>query len=191
MRILTIILIVSVLMIGFTSGFSEKAKAADQSITVTATGAYLAFTFTGGNWTLNGGLPVATNTWYYSNPLGETTLPSDPVVNGECTHNVTNTGNVALDITIKWANMTGAGNPWINSDNGTNGSMVFGAKAQKSGSNWSTAVIAKNATAFNTLISNLGTSSSKKVVFGFYSPTVFTDANSKSGLITLTATQTP
>lgn len=188
-KLFAIALVAMVLALSLVGLFAVPAAAADQSITVTATGYYLAFTFTGGNWTMNSGNPIPVNTWRYSNPLGETTTPSNPVVDGECTHTVTNTGDVALDVTVKWADMTGTGSPWTNSDNGSNGSMIFGAKAQQSGSNWSSAVIAKNAATYNTLISNLAASGTKKVVFGFYSPTAFTDVNSKSSSITLTATE--
>ena len=187
-RVLAILLGLSMLMM-LMVGFVGPAAAADQSITVTATGNYLAFTFTGGNWTLASGGVISPNTNYYSNPLGEITSPSNPVTDAECNHIVTNTGNVAVDVTVKWVDMAGTGSPWVNSDAGTNGSMVFGGKAQKSGTNWSSAIIAKNAATYNTLLSDLAAAGHTHVVFGFLSPTAFTDSNSKSGSITLTATE--
>jgi hypothetical protein len=187
-RILMAGLVGLTLLVGL-FGLVGSAAAADQSITVTATGEYLVFTFTGGNWTLNSGNPINANTWFYSNPLGETTAPSNPVTASECTNTVTNTGNVAIDITVKWADMTGTGDPWTNSDAGTNGSMVFGGKAQIDGVNWSAAVVAKNTATYNTLISDLAAAGHNHAVFGLYSPTAFTDGNAKSSSITLTATE--
>jgi hypothetical protein len=165
------------------------ALADDETITVTATGSYVDISLTGGNWTMNSGNPIAVNAWRYSNLLGETTAPSNPVVNGECTHTITNDGSVAVDVTVKWDDMTGTGDPWVNSDDGSNGSMIFGAKAQASGANWSAAVVAKESSPYNTLTSSLAALGTKKVVFGFNAPTAFTDANAKSGDITLTASQ--
>ena len=154
--------------------------ASSGTVTVTATGTFLDITITGGNWTLNSGSPIDTSTNYYSNPLGETTTPSDPVVDGECQNTLTNNSSVAIDVTIEWPDMTGTGDPWVNSDDGSNGSMIFGAKAQQSGSNWSAAVIAKESASYNTLISDLAASGTKKFVLNLYSPSAFTDANSKS-----------
>jgi len=184
-RLLAAALVATMLLLGLVG----QVAAADQSITVTATGENLAFTFTGGNWTLNTGNPINANTNFYSNPLGETTAPSNPVEVTECLHTVTNTGNVAIDVTVKWASMTGTGDPWTNSDAGTNGSMTFGAKAQINGVNWSAAVVAKNAATYNTLISDLAAAGHNHAVFGFLSPTAFTDSNAKSASITLTATE--
>ena len=166
----------------------STALAADETITVTATGSYVDISVAGGAWTLNSGNAIAVDDWYYTNPLGETTIPSDPVVDGECTHTITNDGSVAVDITVKWDDMSGTGDPWVNSDDGSNGSMVFGAKAQESGENWSSAVVAKESASYNTLVSSLAASGTKKVTFGLESPTAFTDGNSKSGDITLSAT---
>ena len=160
-----------------------------ETITVTATGTYVDISLTGGAWTLNSGNPIDADTYYYTNLLGETTPPSSPVVDGECTHTITNDGSVAVDITVKWDDMTGTGDPWVNSDDGSNGSMIFGAKAQQSGSNWSAAIVAKETGPYNTLVSSLAALGTKKVVFGLESPTVFADSNSKSGDITLTASE--
>jgi len=166
------------------------ALASDSAIiTVTATGEYIDISLDVDTWSVNGGTPLIANTTYYSQPSNYTTMPSDPVVDGECSHNLTNNSTIAVDITIKFDDMSGAGNPWVNSDNGTNAVMVFGSKAQGSGSNWTNAVVAKESASYNTLMSSLGSGLSKKLVVSFVSPISFEDGNPKSGNITLTATK--
>lgn len=176
-----VLLLMAMLLIPLSAGAATTA-----TITVTATGSYVDISLTGGNWTMG---VIAVNTSYYTNPLGATTSPSNPVVDGECQHTLSNDGSVSVDVTVQYGNMTGTGDPWNNSDDETNGSMIFGAPAQESGANWSAAVSANATAPFNTLISSLATSSTKKFVVGFLSPTAFTDSNEKSGTITLTASQ--
>ncbi len=57
---------------------STVALAATDTVTVTATPGYVAFTNAPNSWTLNGitgSSVINPNTTYYSNPLGDTTPP--------------------------------------------------------------------------------------------------------------------
>ena len=188
-KILALVLVMAMLVSTLVLCAPVAYAASSANITVTATGTYLDISVSGGDWTLNSGDPIDTSDWYYTNPLGETTDPSDPVVDAECTNTLTNNSSVAINVTLEWPDMTGTGDPWVNSDDGSNGSMIFGAKAQASGANWSTAIVAKESSPYNTLISNLAASGTKKFVYGFYSPSAFTDANSKSATTVLQASE--
>ena len=165
------------------------AAASDtETIAVTATGGFEDISITGGGWDIQSGSTVSTSTSYYSNPLGETTSPSATVVDGECQHTVTNDGSVQVDCTIRWPDMTG-GVGWTNSDDGTNGSDIFGAYGCASGELWANKVVAKDAATYNEMISNLAASGTKKFVMEFYSPSAFTDGDQKSCNVEIIATQ--
>lgn len=122
--------------------------ATSQDVTVTATPAYIAISNAPGTWLINGiggSGAITVDTTYYSNPLGDTTIPSDPVVDGECRFTIANTSTVTTDLTVNFPHHAG-GDASQNSDNGSNGGGYFGAQSYFSGENFSTAAtIAKNA----------------------------------------------
>ena len=123
---------------------SVAFAATSQNVTVTGTPSFIAITNTPGTWTINGSGFMLPNTTYYSNPLGETTLPSDPVVDGECRFTVTNASStVPLDLTVNFGHFTG-GDAMQNSNSGNSGANAFGAYSYCSGMTYSSGkVIAK------------------------------------------------
>lgn len=100
-------------------------------VTVTATPEFLAITNAPDNWTVNdeglaGSKTILIATEYWSNPLGDTTTPSDPVVDGECHFTVTNTSSVLIDLTVNFPHFTG-GDAMQNGGTGSGGVGEFGA----------------------------------------------------------------
>ncbi len=108
---------------------TEVLAATSQNVEVTATPEYIAISNTPGTWTVNGiggsGV-IATSTTYYSNPQGDTSVPSDPVATNECRFAITNTSTVAIDLVANFPNHSG-GDASTNSDNGSAGATSFGA----------------------------------------------------------------
>ena len=181
--ILTLVAMASLFLVPVPASASDT-----ETIAITATGGFEDISITGGGWDIQDGSTVAVSTSYYSNPLGETTSPSSTVADNECQHTVTNDGSVQVDCTIKWDDMTG-GVGWTNSDDGSNGSDIFGAYGCASGELWSNKVVAKEAATYNEMISDLAASASKKFVMEFYSPSAFTDGVEKSCNVSIIATQ--
>lgn len=111
-------------------------------VTITATPSYIAITNAPNAWTV-GTTTVLSNTTYYSNPLGDMTVPSDPVVDGECRFTITNTSSVAIDLTVNMSHFSG-GDAMQNSDTGSAGVGTFGAYSYCTGMTYSTGkVVAK------------------------------------------------
>ena len=122
-----------------------------QDVTVTATPAFIAISNAPGTWTINDIVGVGTkgvmviDTIYYSNPLGDCTSPSDPVVDGECRFTITNTSTVITDLTVNFPDHA-SGDASTNSDLGTNDTTSFGAYVYCTGMTYSTEkVICKKA----------------------------------------------
>lgn len=115
--------------------------ATSENVTVTATPEYIAMTNDPDTWTLNaltGAGVVDIDTIYYSNPLGDTTTPSDPVVDGECRFTITNTSTVVTDVFVVIGNFSGGDANMTNSDDGTNGATSYGAYSYCTGMTYST-----------------------------------------------------
>ena len=145
-RIIVGILLTLVLMVTIAL---PALAATSANVTVTATPAYLAITNAPGTWDINDIVGVGNkgfvivDTVYYSNPLGDCTIPSDPVVDGECRFTVTNTSTIPSDLTVNFPDHTG-GDASTNSELGTNDTTKFGAYSYCSGMTYSTGkVIAK------------------------------------------------
>jgi len=122
--------------------------ATTQDVTVTATPAYISIANDLSTWTVNGltgsGV-IAPATEYWSNPLGDTLTPSDPVVDGECRFTITNSSTVITDLTVNFIHFTG-GDAMQNSGTGSGGVGTFGAYSYCTGMTYSTGkVIADNA----------------------------------------------
>jgi len=122
-----------------------------QDVEVTATPAFIAISNAPGTWTVNDIVGVGTkgvmtvDTVYYSNPLGDCTIPSDPVVDGECRFTITNTSTVITDLTVNFPDHAG-GDASTNSNLGTNDTTKFGAYTYCTGMTYSTGkVIAQSA----------------------------------------------
>lgn len=133
------ILVVLGLVVALTLPFSIPVTAATfQDVTVTATPEYIAIVCDDLTYTLNeetGDSTIATNTIYYSNPLGDTTIPSSPVVDGECHFSITNTSTVDIDLTVDMEDFSGGDADMTNSEAGTNGATAYGAYSYYSGLN--------------------------------------------------------
>jgi len=146
LSILAPLLMLVVLLLPATQAFALTS----QDVTVNATPGYISISNAPSNWTMNdvadaGGKYVLVNTSYYSNPLGDTAVPSDPVVDGECRFTITNSSTILTDLTVNIADFSG-GPTMTNSNAGTNGATIFGAYSYCTGMTYSTGkVIAKTA----------------------------------------------
>lgn len=119
-----------------------------QDVTVTATPSFIGIANTPGTWTVNeetGNSLLTIGTEYWSNPLGDTTTPSDPVVDDECRFAITNSSTVITDLTVNFIHFTG-GDAMQNSGTGSGGVGTFGAYSYCTGMTYSTGkVVADNA----------------------------------------------
>lgn len=112
--------------------------ASSQDVTVTADPAFISVSNAPGTWTLNGltgDSEIRPNTLYYSNPGGDTTPPSNPVIDGECRFTFTNdaASTVNVDIAVTMGNFSGGDANMTNGDDGTNGATQYGAFSWVSG----------------------------------------------------------
>jgi len=109
--------------------------ATSATVTVNATPGYISMTVAPLSWDVNGitgsGV-ISTNTVYYSNPLGDTLIPSNPIVDGECLFTITNTASVATNITANWSDFAN-GDAMANSNTGNEGAATFGGYSWNSG----------------------------------------------------------
>lgn len=145
--------------------------ASDDDITVTVTPAFLSIVISPDTWVPNdivgdGVTPkgsVAPDTVYYANPLGDATVPSDPVVDGECRFTITNTSSVATDVTVNFPNHSG-GDASTNSNNGANGATTFGAYSYFSSDNFSTDKVVAQASGSAAAYTNLAATTN--ILFG-------------------------
>lgn len=145
--LVTMLLALALIVVPVTPALALPA----QDVTVTATPSFIAISNDPATWTVNDIVGVVTkgvmvvDTVYYSNPLGDCTSPSDPVVDGECRFTVTNTSTVITDLTVNFPDHAG-GDASTNSDLGTNDTTKFGAYVYCTGMTYSTGkVIAKKA----------------------------------------------
>ena len=122
------------------------SAATSANVTVNATPSYISITNAPNTWVLNGitgGGAISTNTVYYSSPLGDTTVPSATVADGECRFTVTNASTVAIDLTVTCSNFSGGDADMTNSDDGSNGATSYGAYCWNSGIIYASKVIMK------------------------------------------------
>ena len=123
--------------------------AASQNVTVTVTPEFIAIANAPADWEVNnevaGSGVVTIDTLYYSNPLGDATIPTvGGAVDGECRFTITNTSTVVTDLTVLFPHHA-AGDASTNSDTGANAAGSFGAYSYFSGQIQGAWVIAKNA----------------------------------------------
>jgi len=129
MKKLVISLILALaLLVGPVSGALALTS---QDVTVTATPSYICIVNAPDAWVINdvadaGGKTIEPNTQYYSNPLGDITVPAATVLDTMCRFTITNTSSVNINIVINFPSHTG-GDASTNSDDGTNGATTFGA----------------------------------------------------------------
>ncbi len=132
-----ILLALALVLIPVGSAFADTTA----TVTVTATPAQLSISLGAtGTWEVNGiavpGTPIKRSITYYSNPLGDTTAPANPVVDAGCKFQVTNDGDVDANITINMDDF--AGTVMTNGELGytTSGATSFGASFYISGGAW-------------------------------------------------------
>jgi len=123
--------------------------ATEQEVTVTGVPAFIAISNAPATWDINDvdgatGKTIAPDTLYYSNPEGDTTIPTvGGAVDGECRFTITNTSTVPIDLTVLFPDHTG-GDASTNSETGENGATTFGAKSYFSGQIEAAWVVAKD-----------------------------------------------
>jgi hypothetical protein len=112
---------------------------------------------------------------------------SDTKVTGLAYFTLTNNSLYSVNITIGASDMTGGVTPWTLSDTATAGADTYGLNAGLDGADYTT-IVKKNGP-FNTIISGLVASGNQSWGLQLLAPTSFSDSNTKSGTVTLTATQ--
>ena len=161
-----LILLVATMLVAVLAPMAALA-ATTATITVTNTPQFIAITIDHTTWTVNGltgNSHVLVSTAYYSNPLGDTVAPSTTVLDTECYFTLTNTANVATDITFNWSDMSAGSDNSTNGNTGTAGATSFGAYSYVSGVAIASKVLCKSS-ASGIAITNLGATTNKK--FGF------------------------
>lgn len=162
-----------------------------QDVTVTATPSYIAIANAPGTWTVNGitgDSKILTSTEYWTNPLGDTTTPSDPVVDGECRFTITNTSNVLTDLTVNFIDFTG-GDAMTNSGTGSGGSGTFGAYSYCTGMTYSTGKVIADSSGSGPMKEDLAATTN--IMWGVSCDTQTDDWSSGSAMtstVTITAT---
>jgi|GEM_PF-2098231 len=103
---------------------------------------------------------------------------------------ITNTGGVAVDITIQGTDLTGGDDTWTLNDEATPGENTYGLKAGLDGGDYT--VIVKKSATYNTLKTNLAASATQKWGLKIWMPTSVTgyDGQTMTGTVTLVASAT-
>lgn len=115
------------------------SAATSQDVTVTGQPGFISISNAPATWVINsltGNSIINVDTWYYANPVGDTTEPNVTVADGDCNFTITNTSTIPVDLTVTMANFTG-GDAMANSDVGTNEAAKYGACSYFSGDTWS------------------------------------------------------
>lgn len=184
-----LVAILLTLIVAITLPVSIALAATAQDVTITATPAYIAIANAPATWTVNeetGDSLLDVATEYWSNPLGDTTTPSDPVVDSECRFTLTNTSSVITDLTVNFIHFTG-GDAMQNSGTGSGGVGTFGAYSYCTGMTYSTGkVVADNA---GSGVMKASLAATTNIKWGLSCDTQ-TDAWTSGGDMTATATIT-
>jgi hypothetical protein len=156
------VLIALVLILAFTV---PSLAATTAPVTVTQVFAFIGISNSASTYTLNsdnsGTGKVAPSTTYYSNPLGSTTAPSATVVDAECEWTLTNTSNIATDLTFLMADFAGGSDNSTNGNTGSAGATSYGCYTYISGVALASAVLCKSSGS-GVGLSNLGATTNKK-----------------------------
>ncbi|GAF94826.1 unnamed protein product, partial [marine sediment metagenome] len=131
-------------------------------------------------WSVNGGTPLATSTDYWA----KGSAPTFPLDDSECTFTVTNNSGGAVDITIKATDFTG-GVGWTLAGTASTDTVVM--KAGKSGDALEANMVTLT-TSFQSFISSLADSATKKWELMIESATSHTDGAEKTSTVTASAT---
>jgi len=172
--------------------FSGVLAAEFDEVTVTATPSFISVSNTPIDWSINGILgsgKIAKSTTYYTNPLGDTTSPSDPVVDGECRFTLDNTSSIATNITVNFPDFTG-GDAMTNGNSGSAGVGSFGAYSYHSGmTTYDTDKVVAKSAASDALKSSLAADTD--LLWGLEVATQtddFSSGDEMSSTVTITAT---
>lgn len=124
---------------------SSVLAATSDQVTVTAIPGYIEISSAPTTWTINGitgnGV-LASNTVYYSNPLGDTTAPNATVEDGDCRFTLTNSSSCNCTVTVSFGDFS-PGENMLNSDDGSNTGETFGAYSYYTGLSYASKVLAK------------------------------------------------
>lgn len=193
LRLLAVVgMAVALLSLSVTPALADTS----QEVTITASPAFMAISNAPTTWVPNdivgdGVTPkgyISPDTVYHSNPLGDATTPSDPVVDGECRFTITNTSNVATDLTVNFPDHTG-GDASTNSDLGTNGATTFGAYSYCTGMTYSTGKVIAKTTGSDAMKENLAATTDIKWGLTYESQTnAWTSGTNMASTVTITAT---
>ena len=170
--------------------------ATSQDVEVTATPSYMSIANAPATWAINdvadaGGKTILKGTTYYSNPLGDTTVPSDPVVDGECRFTITNTSSVAIDLTVNFPSHTG-GDASTNGDTGSAGATSFGAYSYCTGMTYSTGKVIAKITGSDAMKTGLAATTNIKWGLTYSSQTDdWGSGTAMTSTVVITATATP
>lgn len=162
-------------------------------VTVTATPSFISISNSPIAWAINdvaeaGGKTILVDTTYYSNPLGDTTAPSDPVVDGECRFTIDNTSSVAIDLTVNFPDHSG-GDASTNSNLGTNDTTKFGAYSYCTGMNYPTGKVIAKASGSDPMKENLAPNTDIKWGLAYESQSnAWTSGAAMSSTVVITAT---
>jgi hypothetical protein len=143
-KILVSTILALVILLGITTPLMAATTAV---VTVTYTPLYIAISISPDTWTINGltgNSKILVNTTYYSNPLGDTTAPSSTVDVGETEFLITNTSNVAIDLTATAADASGGGNVMTNANSATPGASSYSMYCYYTGETFASKVLAKS-----------------------------------------------
>jgi len=165
----------------------------EQEVTVTAVPAFIAISNAPATWDINDvaeatGKAIAPDTLYYSNPEGDTTIPTvGGAVDGECRFTITNTSTVAIDLTVLFPDHTG-GDASTNSETGANGATEFGAYSYFSGQIQGAWVVAKDTGSAAGLEDLAATTNIKWGLIYESQSDAWTSGDSMTSTVTITAT---
>ncbi len=165
--------------------------ATSQDVTVTATPSFISITNAPSLWTVNeetGNSLLTIGTEYWSNPLGDTTTPSDPVVDGECRFTITNSSTVITDLTVNFIHFTD-GDAMQNSGTGSGGVGTFGSYAYCTGMTYSTGKVVADNSGSSAMKQNLAATTNIKWGVSCDTQTdAWTSGSAMTSTITITAT---
>jgi hypothetical protein len=189
--IISLGIILSLLILLFPSG--QILAATTAVVTVTNSTQYIAISIDHNTWTVNGlvgdGL-IYPNTTYYANPLGDTLLPTlGGATDAQCYFTISNTSNMAIDVTVSMLDFAGGSDNPTNSNTGSAGASTYGAysyfSGQASGS-WGVVKSSGNTNGNGTL--NLSDATKKCGVILSEQTNAWTGSLAATSTITYTAT---
>jgi len=152
-KILAGLMIAVLLTVGLVT---PTMAATSQSVTVTATPAYVAIANTPNTWTLNGvksdGFILVDTIYYAIDATGtaDTTGPGATVTDADCRFSLTDTSSVNITLKVTMEDFAGGSVNMANSESGLNGATSYGAYSYYSGMTYTAKKVVKK-------VANIGT----------------------------------